>query len=375
MNEQVETLIVGGGIAGLSTAWWLASNGHGRVALLEREASLCACSSGLNAAILRTVGDDPWVTEACARSAAVLRRPPRGFSDVPLIDPCGLILLANEEEAAELDRWIRGTPAGVRFEPLTPARLHSLAPHFEGRPARAYWFPEEGHLDIAAICEGFRRCPPGADVELRTSAGVRELIRDGDRIVGARLTDGNEVTARTTVIAAGAWAGGLVPDSPVAQALRPTRRHLMVTAPDGGVHYRWPVVWSLSDRFYCRPESGGMLLSACDEDGVDPDRCCPESGVCEVIAAKAQRLVPALADAEAAHFWCGMRTLTRDGRFAIGHDPMLGGLFWVAGLGGHGMVASFEIGRLAAGLIDGSLKDERLATRFDPARFEPVATP
>ena len=59
----------------------------------------------------------------------------------------------------------------------------------------------------------------------------------------------------------------------------------------------------------------------------------------------------------------------RDGRFVIGPDPDLGGLFWVAGLGGHGMTTSAGVGELAArGLVEGALPSP-YREAFDPGRF------
>ncbi|MCZ6598715.1 MAG: FAD-dependent oxidoreductase, partial [Planctomycetota bacterium] len=62
-------LIVGGGIAGLATAWFLSRRGK-RVVLLERERRFGAHSSGLNAGILRTVTSDPVATALTQRGAA-----------------------------------------------------------------------------------------------------------------------------------------------------------------------------------------------------------------------------------------------------------------------------------------------------------------
>ena len=88
-----------------------------------------------------------------------------------------------------------------------------------------------------------------------------------------------------------------------------------------------------------------------------------------LIASKASRYLPDLRDARAAHFWCGVRTLTEDGRFAIGPDPDVEGLFWVAGLGGSGMVCSAELGRLAAGGLLGSSSDQDIMEALSPARL------
>ncbi len=102
---------------------------------------------------------------------------------------------------------------------------------------------------------------------------------------------------------------------------------------------------------------------------MEPETCSRDETVCEVIAEKVARLLPDFGDVQAARFWCGVRTLTRDDRFAIGPDPDVEGLYWVAGLGGHGMVCSFEIGRLAAARLSGWLPADEVEQALDPARL------
>jgi glycine/D-amino acid oxidase-like deaminating enzyme len=230
-------------------------------------------------------------------------------------------------------------------------------------------FPREGRLDIAALVAGFAEGARAAGVEIRRGAPVKRLATRGDRVTGVELVNGTRIAAATTVMAAGGWAGGLGEAAGSRVILSPTRRHLLVTAPDERIDPRWPVIWALGDEFYCRPESGGMLLCACDQVVVDPSDCRRDDHVCEIIAAKMTRLLPGLGDAQAARFWCGVRTMTRDDRFALGPDPDLAGLFWVAGLGGHGMVCSFEIGRLAARRLHGNEAASAEERALDPARL------
>jgi len=86
VKRHADVLILGGGIAGLSTAWHLARRGDRRVTLLEREPAPGRCSSGLNAAILRTLGPDPVLNEITRRGGDFLRHPPGGFAPFPLLD-------------------------------------------------------------------------------------------------------------------------------------------------------------------------------------------------------------------------------------------------------------------------------------------------
>jgi glycine/D-amino acid oxidase-like deaminating enzyme len=140
-----------------------------------------------------------------------------------------------------------------------------------------------------------------------------------------------------------------------------------VTAPDPRVDPDWPVVWNAGDAFYARPESGGLLLCACDETAVAADACEVDPSVRERIAEVAARHLPDFADAAAAHLWCGMRTFAEDHEFVIGPDPELAGLFWAAGLGGHGMTTAPAVGALAADALLGR-GDPRERAAFDPGR-------
>jgi glycine/D-amino acid oxidase-like deaminating enzyme len=96
----------------------------------------------------------------------------------------------------------------------------------------------------------------------------------------------------------------------------------------------------------------------CDET-VRPDRVA-------MAAAKAAALIPAAAGLGVARAWAGLRTLTPDDRFVIGHDPRRPGLFWLAGLGGHGISAG-----PAAGMVAADLAVSGKTERIDPALVSP----
>jgi len=85
------------------------------------------------------------------------------------------------------------------------------------------------------------------------------------------------------------------------------------------------------------------------------------------LAEKIERYIPALSDVSISRGWAGFRTLTPDGRFVIGWDPKVEGLFWVAGLGGHGVTTSSAVGALAVDLMLGG--PEKKSPAFAPDRF------
>jgi len=369
-NERI--LIVGGGVAGVTTARSLVRAGARDVVLLERESQLGAHSTAKNASILRTLTGEAATTELTLETFAFLQEPPSGFSEVPLIDPVGLVLVISSFDRGALERWRARKQPGSVTE-LSPAELRTLAPHYAGVAEGALLVRDEGHLDVAALFDGLVHDALEGGARLRTGASVREFLTEAGRVVGVELEDGERIEAQRVVIAAGGWARPLARHVGSRLDFEPRRRHLLVTAAEERIDPRWPIVWSEPDQFYVRPESGGLMVCACDQDAVDPDRCEALEEVLERIAEKTTRCLTGFEDAQAAHFWAGMRTFCPDPDFAIGSDPDVDGLFWVAGLGGHGMSTSVGVGRLAAGLLLENDVDPDVARAVDPARFVAVA--
>jgi len=382
--SETSIIIVGGGIAGVASAWFLARRGARNVVLVEREQNLGTQATAQNAAILRTSMPDALSEELARESASFLRRPPPGFSAIPLIDECGVVI-ASTRAANEKPDWQRrldaraehgrdGEPPDV--ERLTPSRLRAIAPHLEADVQSAWLLRREGRIDNAALMHAFESGARSLGVKFETESPVRAIAteRSGEsecvaRALGVELADGRVLRAERTLIAAGGWAEPLGRAAGSRVRLRPTRRHLLVTDVDARVDARWPVVWLDGDPFYARPESGGLMLCACDEVDVDPDALCSLSEEREHVLAKTARFLPRFADVRAAHFWAGVRTLTQDDRFVIGRDADVDGLCWVAGLGGHGMTCSAAIGKLAADILLDGASAHPAARAVDPARF------
>ena len=358
LPDEVDFLILGGGIAGLSTAYHLGLAGADRVALLERNGALGQEASAQNAAILRSFSEDPEKRAFARASAPFLHDPPEGFGP-PFVEKTGVVLLGDEPRARAWRAILETGPdrealhdEGV--QELTPYELRRLAPNVRSPHAIALHCPHDGKIAIRRLVDALARNAERHGVELRTGVAARELLVEDGRACGASLADGGTVRARTVVLAAGAWAGRLGRAAGSRVALRPTRRHLAVTTPIALERDR-PTVWSESRSFYHRPEAGGALVCLCDGDEVDPDTLEVAEGIEERLLARAREELAGLEAASLARVWCGLRTVSEDGGFRVGADPGIEGLFWVAGLGGHGMTCGIEVGRRAArGCLEGS---------------------
>jgi D-arginine dehydrogenase len=368
-SNKAATVIVGGGIAGAATAYFLTQRGLRDIVILEKDQTAGTHSTGRNAAILRTLIPEPPLRYLARQAAAFYHHPPDGFSPNPLMDPVGIYLVARREHSRGLlaclgDGHEEGAPGRVPPETVY-GRIPQLAPGLTTVLEQS----NEGVLDVDAILQAFMRgaCRNGA--ELRTSCEAVRMRIDGNCVQGIETSAGF-LPASQIVLATGGWAASLAADSGYPMPLVPHRRHLLVTEPLSQVDRRWPVLWIFGDEFYFRPESGGLLMCGCDAVPVSPDQGeVVDPSQIEGIAAKAARWLPSFSDAQVARSWAGMRTFALDQQFVIGADPRLKCLFWVAGLGGHGMTCAPMFGKIAAELILTGGSSHPAASAFAPGRL------
>lgn len=374
-STLTRVVIAGAGLAGASVGYSLARTGRFAVTVLEKEELAGLHSSGRNAAMVRQITPDPAVAELARRGARGLRalapEIEQRESSSGFYDRRGSLLLASGGSTEALYREVEeAREAGVEVEWLERAEVTRRYPVLETAVFdRAAHCPDDGVVDVAALLRHYLR-------------GIREN--------GGQVLHGRPITALRqhaghieSVFAAGEWhdcdvlvnaAGGWAPELEQLAGLdplplRPTRRHLFVSPPRDDIPARLPFVWDTTRQIYFRPESGGILISACDiseaGDDLDTDRIHPE--VFDLLKEKIDARFPQLGELQIKKGWSGVRTLTDDGRFVIGYDPRLEGFFWTAALGGHGVTTSPAIGELAARLIEG--ESDPLGPLHSPARF------
>jgi D-arginine dehydrogenase len=362
-------VIVGAGIAGASTAYALTRRGVHDIVLVEKEAVAGMHSTGRNAAILRTLIPDPHLYALACESKNFLLHPPDGFADAPLVRKVGVFLAAPDTQIEDLGVWAAKAGWQNGGPPSTPELLYGRIPALAPGIARVFHSPDEGVVDVDALHQGYLKGAREQGAELRLNCRATRILTEDGRITRIETGQGTIETSRV-VLAAGGWGDELAAEAGCPLPLVPRRRHLMVTSPIPQVDPDWPVVWIMGDEFYFRPESGGLLLCACDTVGVPAvqgENTDPQ--IAEKIAVKAARWLPSFADAGAARLWAGMRTFSADQHFVLGADPRLAGLFWAAGLGGHGITCSAAVGAVVAEWVTEGRSTHPTAPILDPARL------
>lgn len=367
--RELDFLVVGAGIAGVSAAARLTR--HGSVLVCEAEEAPGYHSSGRSAAFAHFGMDDDLVRRLTAASLPRFAAPCAQVH--PALFTASASALPELAEAEAIHRkWSRAARrlSGDEAREFVPI----LRTGDEGVVA-ALLDPDARKLDAHAMLEGHRKTLNSAGGSL----AVREPVQSLKFARGRWIVETARATyvARVVVNAAGAWADRIAQLAGIAPiGLQPRRRTVITFAGPAGMDVSsWPFTKTVGTGLYFEPEGKGRLLaSPMDAKPVEP---CDAQAEEEDIALAAWRMEEAttLSIRRIEARWAGLRSFAPDERPVAGYDPDAPGFFWLAGQGGFGLQTSPAMAMAVEALATGADWPEELdgygitAGALSPARF------
>ena len=354
----MQVVIVGAGIAGLSTALGLARRGV-RVSVLERRETPFGGASGLNAAIFRPLEAQKVMTALARRNGELLDE--LLGHRTAWLDGRGLVFTGATKTLRALE--VEAARAGLRSRSWRGPELTEHLPALTGGQwPEGLWLAAGGVIDLHRVARALEQECRRLGVEVVCTSEVTGLAswRGGRWAISTKGAP--ERLADALVLAAGAHSARLGELAGSSLQLRVFKRTLALLQPDDASLAH--VVWDVTTETYFRAESGGVLASPCDEDPCGPDATA--SVTQDALATLGQKLkpvAPALAKSAVRRAWAGLRTFSDDELPVIGLDPDVPSLFWCAGLAGAGMTTGVALGDLAATAVLGARVPPSLAAR------------
>ena len=306
-----DVLVIGGGATGSGLALDLALRGL-RVILAEA-GGVAEGTSGRYHGLLHSGGRyavrDPESAAECALENRILRK----IMPHAIEDTGGLFISLPDDPPEYADEWLAAChKCGIPAEEISTSEALRLSPNLNRAVKRAFWVPDGSCDSFDAINSLFRAAEAnGAEVWLYSP--VVEILREGDKVVGARvkrLREGEEVEirARWVVNSAGPWAAKVATMAGCKVGMKLSRGALIA------MNVRWTHI--VLNR--CRMPSDGDILVPVGTVSIigttsvtvqDPADTRVERWEIEKLLAEGDAMVPGLAKARALRCWAGVRPL------------------------------------------------------------------
>ena len=366
MSDHSDVLILGGGVIGLTTAYYMAREGLSISVIDKGEMGKEASWAG--AGIIPPGNPDRTSTpyeKLRALSSAMYPglsaelREKTGLDNGYFV--CGGLEWLEDEEEAIVQTW---REEGIEFAYARDSQIRRLEPALAPGCSPAYFLTgmaqvrNPRHLQaLLATCEG--------RVKLAPNIAVQAFERKEGRILAA-ITEKGRIEADQFLIATGAWTSGLLSPVGLHAGIHPVRGQIAL------LNTGRPLLTRilLQGKRYLVPRNDCRVLVGSTEEDVGFENRTTAMAI-QGLLAFAQALVPELANADVERCWAGLRPGSADGLPFLGRVPGIHNLFVAAGHFRSGIQLSPATGLVMTELMVG----KKPTIPLDAFRLDRVPSP
>jgi len=359
-RDIYDVIIVGGGIMGCSTAFYLmSSDGELKLAVIERDPTYERASTTLSLANARVQFSLKENIQISQYTFEVLER----FENEMAVGEDKLSISYRREgnlfltddgglqaalKALELQESL-----GCQVEWWTPEKIEQRYPLYEPKEFEGGTFGvHDGHFDAYAVLMGYKAKARSLGAQFIKDEVVA-IKTDDTQVTGVKLAGGKHLSAGLVVNCAGAWASQVARTAGVKLPVQPVKRQVFVldtkVKPEGVL----PLT-ILPSGLYFRTETGGLILAgkSLDDDPVGFDFSWDDKRFREILWPELAEFVPAFDTLRLVRGWAGLYAVnTLDGNAILGEWPELKGFYLANGFSGHGLQQAPAVGRFLSELI------------------------
>lgn len=355
MNYDV--IVVGAGITGAATAYYLKAAGLDRVLLIER-ASPAAGGTGKSAAIIRQHYSNPLASRLTKDSIAILRNMPDQLGASGGFVQSGWRMLVPQDMLASARENVKMQQSiGIATEITEGEKATRDLPWLNGDGVIAVVYePDGGYADPVLATEAFVTAFSRDGGTFLPGTGVTRLLGEAHHVTGIETAE-RPIHAGAVVNAAGPWAAPLSSSVGIELPMRVVREQDTVWEARGGRPLPEGSLSNAVDAIYLRPLGGNRFIVGRgfpkEYHDVDPnnfDEGADESFVEDVYARLVHR-IPSMQGARRIDAYAALYDVTPDWYPFVGPRTGVKGYYDASGGSGHGFKLAPAIGRHLANWI------------------------
>jgi sarcosine oxidase subunit beta len=355
MGQTADVVIIGGGIIGLSIAYYLALKKAGKIVLFEKgqlgEGSTSRCVGGI-----RTQFSTEINIRFSLESLKTFEQFEEEFGISPEFRRIGYLFLATTE--GEMEVFKQNINLQKKFdipvELIHTDEIKTRWPYLKTDDLLGGTFCAlDGYAGPSEVLSGFASGARREGVKIYEGIEVVEILLRKGKVIGVRIKD-EEISTPMVINAGGPHAESIGKMAGVKIPVKPLRRQVFITAPFHLTDRPIPLTIDFHRGWYFRQEVDGLLLSG----PLDAEPSFNLNIDYEAMAEASENAidrVPILEKARIARGWAGLYEISPDHHAILGRVPGAEGFILANGFSGHGFQHSPAVGKVIAELmVDGA---------------------
>jgi len=365
LPTQARIVIVGGGIAGCSTAYHLSLMGEKDVLLLE-QGKLTSGTTWHAAGLVGQMRPNRNMTQMSKYGIELYSKLEAETGLATGWKQCGSVNVAASGERMQVLRKQAALARsfGVEVEVIDAKRAGELYPLLRTDDLHGgLWIPGDGKANPADLTMSLAKGARNRGVRIVEGVEVTGVLSERGQVTGVRTAQG-DVTCEIVVNCAGQWARQFGRLAGVNVPLYSAEHFYVVTDRIEGVHPMLPVMRDPDGYIYYKEEVGGLVMGGFEPQAkpwkMDPvpsdfqfQLLDEDWDQFEPLMTNAIHRTPCLETAKIKMLLNGPESFTPDGNFILGEAPELRRYFVAAGFNSAGIANSGGAGRLIAEWIIG----------------------
>ena len=317
-----DIIIVGGGVVGLTNAYFLAQKGW-KVAVVDHQTTLKQASwagAGIIPPGNTQLATNPreWLR---AQSSELFPSLSQELESITGINngyqKCGGLECFETKNILQESLWEREL---IHFK----SKSHSEVPWLENQSGHSYYFPDYAQIRNPWHLRALLKACEVLKVKFFRNTEITGLEINPDTIQGVATRTG-VIRGGNFLISAGAWSGKFLPDSGIQASIQPVQGQMILLQTN--LPFKEIII---SGKRYLVPRGDGKVLAGSTEEMIGFQTKTTSASRTDLLKF-AQNMVPELKNASVLDHWAGLRPMCSTQWPLIGQSPRWKNLYWATG--------------------------------------------
>ena len=381
--NSCKVVVIGGGVAGCSTAYHLAKFGWKDTVLLERDV-LTSGTTWHAAGLIGQLGSSATITKLRNYSLNLYKQLEKetGLS-TGLKQNGSLTVATTSDRLEELKRQVTFAQRfDIEAKQVNREEIKEIYPLINVEDiVGGVFIARDGQADPVGVANVLAKAARQNGAKIIEKCPVKKILKKDNKIVGVETSKG-KIECEYVVLATGMWSRQIAQDIDVSIPLYPDEHFYVLSEPIKEIDKSLPVLRDYNNCLYLKEDAGKLLVGVFEPNAkpaftnnyrVPEDFSFSELPEdfdhFEPYLINAMNRIPSLEKSGIRKFFNGPESFTPDTNYLLGETPEVKNLYMCGGFNSIGIVSAGGAGKITA---EWMINDEIYEDVFslDISRFE-----